>query len=382
LSDLSQHLPKTAATIESGIAERLHIGVQLFVSREGDTVADFASGSARPAVGGAGEMPMRTDTLMLWLSASKPVGAAAIMQLVEAGRMRLDDPVATHVPEFGENGKGGVTIEHLLTHTCGFRFVDIGEAATPWEEIIRRLCVAPLERDWIPGKRAGYHPYTSWYVLAEVVRRATGMPYAEYVRERIFLPLGMNDCWIGMPHEQYDAYGERLGMLVNTERRGDGVPTLAPHRLSTREGAVCCVPGAGGTGPIRELARFYGALCGDGALDGVRILSAESTALLTTRRRVGMFDETFKHTLDWNLGLIPNNRRYGIDTLPYGYGRHAGEAAFGHSGSQSSVGFADRENGLIVALVFNGTCGEARHQRRIRATLDALYEDLRIVRED
>jgi CubicO group peptidase (beta-lactamase class C family) len=319
---------------------------------------------------------------MLWLSAGKPVAAVAVAQLAEAGHLRFDDPVADHLAEFGANGKSAVTIEHLLTHTGGFRFVDIGDSSTSWDEIIQRLTAAPLERGWVPGKKAGYHPYTSWYVLGEIVRRVSGLPFSDYVRRRIFLPLDMTDSWIGMPEDVCRAYGRRLGRLVNTERRGDGVPSLVPHPLSTPEGVVRCVPGAGGVGPMRDLARLYAALAAGGELDGARILSAESAALLGTRRRIGMFDETFKHTLDWNLGLIPNNRRYGIDTLPYGYGRHAGDGALGHSGSQSSVGFADPENDLVIAVVFNGTCGEPRHQKRIRATLDALYEDLGIVRTD
>jgi CubicO group peptidase (beta-lactamase class C family) len=382
VTDLEIELPKTAAALAAGFQEQLHIGAQLFVSRDGTPVTDTAVGLARPAASGQPELPLRPDTLMLWLSAGKPVAAVAVMQLIEAGRLRLDDPVALHIPEFGANGKERVTIEHLLTHTGGFRFVDIGDATTPPDEVIRRLCVAPLERGWVPGERAGYHPYTSWFVLGEVIRRVADLPFSDYVRRRIFLPLDMTDSWIGMPAAVRDAYGPRLGRLVNTERRGDGAPTLAPHPLSTDEGVLGCVPGAGATGPMRDLARLYAALAGDGELDGSRILSPESVRLLRTRRRIGMFDETFKHTLDWNLGLIPNNRRYGVDSLPYGYGRHAGDAAFGHSGSQSSVGFADPENGLVVALVFNGTCGEPRHQRRIRATLEALYQDLGITRAD
>ena len=382
MADLEIELPKTAAVLAAGLAERLHIGAQLYLARGGRTLVDAGFGLARPATLDAAEVPLESDTLMLWLSASKPVAAVAIMQLVEAGRLRLDDPVAAHVPEFASAGKEQVTIEHLLTHTGGFRFVDIGDASTSWDEVIRRLSAAPLERDWVPGRRAGYHPYTSWYVLGEVIRRVAGLRYSDYVRRHIFLPLDMTDSWIGMPPEVREAYGTRLGRLVNTERRADGAPTLAPHSLSTPEGVVSCVPGAGGIGPMRDLARLYAALAADGELDGVQILSPENVAPLRTRRRIGMFDETFKHTLDWNLGLIPNNRRYGLDTIPYGYGRHAGDGAFGHSGSQSSVAFADPDNDLIIAIVFNGTCGEPRHQRRIRATLDALYEDLGIVRGD
>lgn len=133
---------------------------------------------------------------------------------------------------------------------------------------------------------------------------------------------------------------------------------------------------------MRQLVRLYEMLSAGGSLDGVRVLTPESVAMLTARARVGMFDETFRHKLDWGLGVIPNNRRYGVDTVPYGYGRHASDSAFGHSGSQSSVAFADPDHGLCIAVVWNGTCGEVRHQKRSKSLLNAIYEDLGIIRND
>jgi CubicO group peptidase (beta-lactamase class C family) len=368
---------RTLSIVEAGIRDGLQIGAQGYVSRNGRAVFDFAVGEAAPGV------PMTGGAVMLWLSSSKPVAAAAILQLCEAGRLQLDDPVALHIPEFAANGKDAVAVRHLLTHTCGFRFIDLGDATTPWDEIIRRICLAPLEKNWVPGERAGYHPYTSWYVLGELVARLSGVSFSQYVRERIFLPLGMNDCWIGMPPEVRDGYGARLGVLVNTEKHdAAGRPLLTPYVWSTPEGIVACAPGGNGHGPMRQLSRFYEMLLGGGERAGVRILSTESVRQMTARQRIGLKDETFRHDLDWGLGVIPNNRRHGVDTVPYGYGRHASDEAFGHSGSQSSVAFADPQHGLAVAIVFNGMCGERRHQSRMRAVLDALYEDLGITRDD
>ena len=382
VAKFSDSIPRTSQVVMDGMRAGLHIGAQLVVARDGDQVCDVAIGSARPDSSTEGESAMRPDTLMLWLSSGKPVTAIAVMQLMECGVLQLDDPVGLHIPEFAANGKQDVTIKHLLTHVGGFRFVDLGDASTPWNEIIRRLCVAPLERGWVPGERAGYHPYTSWYVLGEIVARLSDKPFPEYVREHIFLPLGMVDCWIGMPESVRDSYGSRLGVMANTESRGDVPPTLKPHPWSTPEGLIACAPGGNAHGPMRQLVKLYEMLSAGGMLDGVRVLTPESVALLTARSRVGMFDETFRHQLDWGLGIIPNNRRYGIDAVPYGYGRHASDSAFGHSGSQSSVAFADPEHGLCVAVVLNGTCGEVRHQKRIKSLLNALYEDLGIVRND
>jgi CubicO group peptidase (beta-lactamase class C family) len=103
---------------------------------------------------------------------------------------------------------------------------------------------------------------------------------------------------------------------------------------------------------------------------------------MTARHRVGMFNQTFKHVMDWGLGFIVNSNQYGADTVPYGYGPHASWRTFGHSGYQSSVAFADPKNELAVAIVFNGTPGEAAHDRRVRGVLRGLYEDLGLVENE
>ena len=109
---------------------------------------------------------------------------------------------------------------------------------------------------------------------------------------------------------------------------------------------------------------------------GGEIVSPQTVEALTARARVGLFDESFKHAMDWCLGFVPNNAAYGRDTVRYGYGPHAGWRTAGHSGHQSSAAFADFGHRLAVALIFNGTPGEAAHDLRARAVLAAVYEDL------
>ena len=362
---LAEALPRTAAVIEEGRLVGLHTGAQLYASLNGQVMVDGAMGESRAGV------PLTRETIMLWLSSGKPIAAVAIMQLVEQGLLALDDTVASHLPEFAASAKGAVTVRHLLTHTCGFRWVDVGGPGTPWDEIIARICRAKLERDWTPGLKAGYHPYTSWYVLGELVRRLSGQPFSDYVRAMIFEPLGMDDCWFGMSREQFEAYGDRIAPMPNTEK-----PGREPHPWSTPLGATHCAPGGSGHGPMRELARLYEMLLGGGRREGVRLLTAESVQDMTSRQRAGMFDETFKHVIDWGLGVILDSKQYGTATVPYGYGLHASPTTFGHSGSQSSAAFADPAHGLVVALDFNGMPGEARHQPRMHTALTTLYEDL------
>jgi CubicO group peptidase (beta-lactamase class C family) len=365
-------LPRTRRALDAGLDLGVHLGAQLHVDLRGETVADAALGENRP-----GE-PLTPDHLMLWLSSTKPVAAVAIAQLWERGLLELDDPVARHLPEFAVHGKEGITLRHLLTHTAGIRMLDTGWPAASWEEIVARIAGSKPEPRWVPGQKAGYHLGSSWFILGEVVHRLSGLSFDRYVREAIFLPLGMTDCWIGMPAERYRAYAEegRLGLLYNTE----GAPPRQ-HSWTAESRLTGIHPGGNGYGPMRQLARFYGMLLGRGGSpegDGQRVLSPQTVEALTARHRVGMVDVTFKHELDWGLGFILDSKRYGVETVPYGYGRLSSPRTFGHSGYRSSTGFADPEAGLAVALVMNGTPSEAAHEQRIRAVLDAVYEDLGI----
>jgi len=360
-------LPRTRRALEEGLDEGLHLGAQLSVSLRGETVGDAALGENRP-----GET-LRPDHLMLWLSSTKPVAAVAVAQLWERGLLELDDPVARHLPEFAAEGKGGITLRHLLTHTAGIRMLDTGWPAASWEEIVARIAARKPEPHWVPGQKAGYHLASSWFILGEVVRRLSGLSFDRYVRERIFLPLGMDDCWIGMPAKRYREYAaaRRLGLLYNTE----GAPPRQ-HTWTEENRLVGIHPGGNGYGPVSQLARFYRMLLGRGSLEGTQVLSPQAVEALTARHRVGMVDQTFKHELDWGLGFILDSKRYGVETVPYAYGRLCSPRTFGHSGYRSSTAFGDPEHGLAVTLVMNGTPSAEDHERRIRAVLDAIYVDL------
>jgi CubicO group peptidase (beta-lactamase class C family) len=358
-------LSRAREAIGDGIRDGLHLGAQIYVSQSGEAIADAALGENRP-----GE-PLTRDHLMLWLSSTKPVTAVAVAQLWERGLLELDDPVARHVPEFAANGKEGITLRHLLTHTGGIRLLDTGWPQRSWEEIVAKICAMKPEPRWVPGEKAGYHQASSWFILGEVVQRLGGRPFPVYIREEIFEPLGMIDSWVGMPRERYLSYkaSGRIGTMWNTEG-----PEPQPHGWESEERCVNPSPGGNGFGPMRELGRFYEMLLGRGTLDGRRVLSPQTVEAFTAPHRVGIMDATFKHVMDWGLGFIVNSARYGAETVPYGYGHRASPRTFGHSGYRSSIAFGDPERGLAVALVFNGTPSNEAHERRVRSVLDAVYD--------
>jgi CubicO group peptidase (beta-lactamase class C family) len=360
-------LPRATAVLRSGVDRGLHLGAQVFVWRDGSAVADFAFGHARDGV------PMTRDSMITWFSMTKPTVAIAIAQLWERGLLAPDDRVSTYVPEFEQHGKGPITLRHLLTHTAGIRGGDQVTSDAPgdayWDEIVAGICAVEPEEGWEPGQRAGYHLSCGMTMLAEIVRRVDGRRFERYVRDEIFVPLGMDDCWVGMPPARHADYGERIGTMHNTQ----GADPVALDALDTADVMARCVPGGGGRGPMRQLGRLYRALLCGGEVDGVRILSPQTVAALSARHRVGMFDETFHCECDWGLGFAVDN---------FAMGRHASPRAFGHGGALSSYAFADPEHGLAVAVQTNGMCASDDHYQRLDDVMTAVYVDLGIVPDD
>ena len=172
-----------------------------------------------------------------------------------------------------------------------------------------------------------------------------------------------------MAVEDFDRVRDRLAPQFSTERG-----QVKELHLHERPAVVSPSPGSSCRGTALELALLYSALTHG------RLLKAETLREMTARQREGLFDLSFQHRVDFGLGVIANSARYGEQTVPYGYGRHASESAFGHGGAQCAIGFADPEHELSVAWVVNGLPGEPRHNKRNREVNTAIYEDLGLTR--
>jgi CubicO group peptidase (beta-lactamase class C family) len=353
-------LSKTLQAIERGLQQRVHIAAQLYVSLRREVIADLALGDARPGV------KLRSDTLMPWLSAGKPIAAVAIAQLWERGLLDLDDRIARYIPEFAAGGKEPITIRHILTHTAGFRLVLGDFERQPWEKIIADICAVKLEPSWEIGKTAGYHPSTSWYILAELVQRFDGRPFEKYVRDAIFDPIGMRDTWFALTPQQQVDYGDRVALLHDATLEH---PPSAKV-IDSVEVAQQVRPGSSARGPARELGLFYQNLR--------KVLKPQTIEAMTARHRAGTYDKTFRHLMDWGLGFIVQSNQYGVETLPYSFGPHASPLTFGHGGSRSSIGYCDPEHDLVVAAIFSRTLTEAQHHERMLELNKSIYEDLRL----
>ncbi len=373
----SGRFARTLAELAAGIAAGRHSGGQISVVRDGVALADAGFGFVRPreesrdALHDAPRDAMTRDHRMLWLSAGKPIAAIAVATLWERGLLGLDDPVSSAIPEFAAGGKERVTVRHLLTHTAGVRMLDTGWPALGWDGVMAKICAQKLEPGWNPGRKAGYHLASSWFVLGELVRRLDSRPFERWVREELFEPLGCARCWFGIPENRLAAERPLIAPAFDT---GEGEPRELPWL--TDERLTGCSPGANGLGPMRELARVYEMLRRGGELDGRRYLSPQIVEAMTARHRVGLHDQTFRTRLDWGLGVIVNSAHYGDPKVPYGYGPHAGPRTFGHSGARSTTAFCDPDAGLVVALAVNGLPDDETHRARFERLTAAIYEDL------
>jgi uncharacterized protein YbbC (DUF1343 family)/CubicO group peptidase (beta-lactamase class C family) len=192
--DLSR-LAQLDTVINDAIADKKLPGAVVVVGR-GDTVV-FRKAYGNRAVVPARE-PMTLDTIFDLASLTKVVATTpSVMLLVEEGKIRLTDPVATFIPEFAKYGKDRVTVRDLLTHMSGLRpDLDLGFDWRGYDEAIRLATEEVLTAP--PGRRFVYSDI-NFFLLAEIVRRVSKQPLDQFARQRIFQPLGMRETMFKPP---------------------------------------------------------------------------------------------------------------------------------------------------------------------------------------
>ena len=365
MSDLETDFPQLSNAIADGIQRKLHTCVQIYVSIDAATLLNASAGFAAPG------MPLSIDSQMLWRSAGKPLTAALIVKRIEQHRLSLQNTVGQFLPECPEGAIANLTVHQLLTHTSAIPTIETGWPADDWNTAIDRILHSQLQ---VPPGTAAYHPQSSWFLLGEILRRTSLTPhhsFAALLNDELLTPLECHRTSCGLADGI--KYTDPSIPTLYERDRGELVESAyndQPHRTQ---------PSAGGglRGPVRELGRFYEMLLLNGQQSaGNQFLNVESVADMTKRHRIGEYDQTLQHIVDFGLGLIINSNRYGTETVPYGFGRYAANDAFGHGGSQCAMGFCDPVKRLVVAWAANGFCGEGQHQRRNRAINEAIYRDL------
>jgi CubicO group peptidase (beta-lactamase class C family) len=349
-------LTEAAQALEGGVHSGQHAGAQLYVSRRGTPLLEFACGDA---LAGA---PMAPETIMAWFSSGKPLTAIAIAWLTERNKLNLDDRVVRYIPDFG-NGKERCTIRQVLTHQGGFPNGLKDSAHKTWEQKIAEICAAPVE--WAPGSKAAYHPSSGWYILGELARRIDGRPIDRLLRDEILRPLGMTGTYLGIPAAEQAALGARLARIgIGKSERTPEADDAFIARFNSAEEIASVNPGGGARGPARDLGRFYEMLLAKGEGPKGRVLAGTTVDLFTACHRWGLPDQTLANaTLAWGLGFA----LHGLSDLP----TSASRRVFCHSGMVSSVGMGDPDRRLACVVVTNGLLDPLSNARRLRAVTSA-----------
>lgn len=397
----------------------IEVGASFCVVGDGETLVDLWGGYLDAQL----ERPWAVDSLVCIYSSIKGPAAAAVASLVQSGELDYAAPVSRYWPEL-RAARSGLTVSQLLSHqagVCGVRETLSVSDLYDWDAMCRRL-----EREapfWEPGTAAGYHAVTWGFLVGELVRRATGRTLPQVLDSRITGPL-QADCHIGLPDDAEIRVAELIG--PNRARgvagspageRGDGsgppaaresaeapAPALlpidamatqnpligkarsrsqiAPAALNAiamqnpliRPYADACsaawrhaeLAASNGHANGRGLARIYGALAQGGVLNGVRILEPATVQALA--------HQVWGEDPDLVLGY-PMRRGRGVNLNTRG---ELGPcpAAFGHTGTGGSLGFADPRARLGIGYAMNqlggGTGPGSRAARLVAAVYDCL----------
>ncbi|MDB5477090.1 MAG: Beta-lactamase [Phenylobacterium sp.] len=253
----------------------------------------------------AAKLPMTRDTLFRIASMTKPVTSIAALMLVEEGKLKLDDPVSKWIPELADlqvlkDAEGpldatdpaprDITVEDLMTHRSGlaYGFTSIGPIAQAYEAALGSPLVNSRTPDaWLkglgtlplaypPGQRFHYSHATE--VLGFLVARIEGKPLGEVLRERIFGPLGMDDSFFWCPPQKRD----RLAKLYRAPPEGGPLEDVS---LPLTDSAPAFEGGGGGLiSTADDYLKFARMMLGQGEVDGVRLVKAETIALMTANR--------------------------------------------------------------------------------------------------
>jgi uncharacterized protein YbbC (DUF1343 family) len=319
------------ALIAHAIASKKLPGAVLAVGTSDRVLALRAYG--RRAIVPAPE-PMTTDTLFDLASLTKPVAtASAVMALVDAGKLRLEDRARRHLPEL-DRSAARVTVRQLLLHASGLPHVDPLRPydAGPAAGLAAALSARP---EHPPG--SGFHYGDLGYIwLGELVRRVGGEPLDAFTERALFAPLGMRDTRWNPPA----SWIARIAPTEITEQRGPSPVLIRGLVHDPRAYRLGGVAGhAGLFSSAGDLSRFARMLLQRGALDGVRVLSAERVVELTTPVPVG----DALRTPGWDAQSAYSRLR----------GTRLSPRAFGHGGHTGVSLWLDPGRNLFVLFLSN-----------------------------
>ena len=354
------------------------LGAAVSIWQNGKPIVDLHGGSCDARH----EKPWEADTVVLVWSATKGIGSACVLHVLQEHRINIDRRVMEFWPEFAHADKEKITLAQLLSHQAGLCALDAQVDILDYSAVIRALEVQkPL---WSPGTAHGYHARTFGFLLDELVRRIAGKTLSQYWREVFAQPLNL-DLWIGLPEEENSrvatVYAAKSGRPPEPKQFYSDLTkpgTLArktftsPYGLNsvsgmnTPESRAQPIVSFGGIGSASALAKFYAMLANGGQLDGQTFFSEEAVAWMTATLADGM-DRVFQIPTAFSAGFMKDPRT-GVRRL---FGMSP--SAFGHPGAGGVHAFADPENRLSFAYVMNQMEQSLLPNEKSLRLVDAIY---------
>lgn len=325
----SQRLTRLHDAMQGFVDDGRLAGITTMIARHGQIV-DFQTYGYRDI---EANDPMAEDAIFRIYSMSKPITGVALMMLYEEGKFRLSDPVRRHIPEFAElkvaaswgpNGPvledtdHAMTIRELMTHTAGLAY-GIGDPhpadrlyasegvlnpRQTLKDMVDKLAELPLRQQ--PGTRWSYSVAVD--VQGYLVEVLSGQPFNEFLQERIFDPLGMDDTGFHIPSENHIRFAQVYGYDEDRSLVAPPTPDASEGPRPFLDPATFFSGGGGLVSTTMDYMRFCQMLLNGGELDGVRLLSPTTVEMMSTNhlpREIGEYAPGLGFGLDFSVVLDP-----------------------------------------------------------------------------
>jgi CubicO group peptidase (beta-lactamase class C family) len=363
-----------AEILAANLASGADCGASVAVVVEGQPVVDLWGGWADEAR----TKPWERDTITNVWSSTKTVMALCALVLADRGELDLDAPVATYWPEFATEGKEGVLVRHLLSHTSGVsgwdQPIDVSDIYDQPAASARLAVQAPW---WQPGTASGYHALNQGHLVGEVIRRITGKQLGEFLAAELTGPFDA-DFHIGLPDSEHG----RVANVIPPPPLPFDMEAMDPDSVAvktftgpapaadvawTPEWRRADIGAANGHGNARAIARLQSIISNGGMIDGQRVLDPKT------------IEQIFRVQADGTDLVLGLPVRFGIGyALPDGNLPHLPEdrkiCFWGGWGGSSIVNVVDRR--MTVAYMMNrmaeGLLGDDRGFSLVAAALDAV----------
>lgn len=286
----------------------------------------------------AARKPMQANSLFWIASMSKPITGAALMMLVDEGRISVDDPVEKYLPEFKgqmvaaeqdeqhvllKKPAHPITVRNVLSHTSGLPFRSPLEQPTldglRLRDAVRSYALLPLQ--WEPDSKYQYSN-AGINTAGRLIEVVSGIPYEEFLQVRLFGPLGMKDTTFWPSEEQVRRLAKSY--KPNADKTGLEETTIGQLTYPLTDRGRQPMPAGGLFSTASDIARFCQMVASGGAFDGKRYLSENAVRQMTTRQTGAALKES------------------------YGFGWSTGGGSFGHGGAFATNMTIEPDRGLIT----------------------------------